>query len=101
MLFTLLFVALFVGAWLFLSMLCWIAWSLRRRARGSLWASPFAAVGGVLGGVIVPLAGLDNDLGIGISMLAALIGASLGCWLGFWLWDRFDLAKRFERWGRR
>ncbi len=101
MLFDAIFLALFVGAWLLLSLLSWITLSMRRRAYGALWAAPFAALGGVAGGVLVPLAGLDNALGIGVSMIAALLGSAAAAWLSFSVWDSFQLGARFSRLGRR
>ncbi len=101
MLFTAIFLILFVAAWLFISMLSWIALSLPRRASGALWAAPFAGLGGIGGGALVPLVGLDNELGIGISMVAALVCATLSCWMAYQSWDAFNLGSRFERWARR
>ncbi|MCY3557477.1 MAG: hypothetical protein OXH13_02370 [Chloroflexi bacterium] len=101
MLFDAIFLILFVATWLLISSLSWIALSLRRRARGSLWAAPFAAAGGVGGAVLVPVAGLTNELGVGVSMVAALAGSGLACWLGFRCWDRFGLDRRFAGWSRR
>lgn len=95
------FLILFIATWLLISMLSWIALSLPRRARGSLWAAPFAVVGGIGGAVLVPLAGLTDEVGVGVSMIAALVGSALFCWLGFLCWDHFQLDRRFERWGRR
>ena len=95
------FLILFVAAWVFLSMLSWIALSLPRRARGALWAAPFAALGGIGGGALVPLAGLDSEIGIGVSMIGALAGSALLCWLSFMVWDSCDLGSRFARWARR
>lgn len=101
MLFDLIFLILFVATWLLISMLSWIALSLPRRAHGSLWAAPFAAVGGVTGAVLVPLAGLTDELGVGVSMIAALFGSALLCRLGFLTWDVFHLDRRFRRLARR
>lgn len=101
MLFNVIFLILFVAAWSFVSMLSWIALSLPRRARGALWAAPFALLGGIAGGAVVPLAGLDNELGIGVSMIGALVISGLACWLGFRVWDVFDLGDRFARLARR
>lgn len=101
MLFNVIFLILFVAAWSFLSMLSWIALSLPRRARGALWAAPFAMLGGIGGGALVPLAGLDNQLGIGVSMIAALTCSALAGWLSFLVWDAFDLGERFARLARR
>jgi len=100
-LFDAIFLILFVATWLVISSLSWIALSLRRRARGALWAAPFAAVGGVVGAVLVPVAGLTNELGIGVSMIAALAGSACTCWLGFRCWDRFALDRRFASLARR
>ena len=83
---------LFIAAWIFLAMLSWIALSVPRRARGALWAAPFAALGGVGGGALVPLAGLDNELGI---------GSAIVCWLSFRVWDVCDLGARFAPLARR
>ena len=101
MLFNVIFLILFVAAWSFLSMLSWIALSLPRRARGALWAAPFSVLGGVAGGALVPLAGLDNQLGIGVSMIAALLSSGFAGWLSFQVWDAFDLGERFARLARR
>lgn len=95
------FLILFIAAWTFLSMLSWIALSVPRRARGALWAAPFAVLGGIGGGVIVPLAGLDNELGIGVSMIAALVGSGLMSCLAFMSWDSWSLGERFASWSRR
>ena len=101
MLVNLIFLILFVAAWSFLAMLSWIALSIPRRARGALWAAPFAWLGGVGGAALVPLAGLDNQLGIGVSMIAALLGSALACWLSYRAWDEFDLGRRFAPLARR
>lgn len=101
MLFDALFLILFAAAWSLLAMLSWIAICLPRRARGALWAAPFAELGGVGGGVLVPLAGLDNELGVGVSMIAALAGSALCCWLSVRVWDSFGLGARFARFARR
>lgn len=101
MLVNLIFVILFAGAWTFIAMLTWIALSIPRRARGALWAAPFTWLGGVGGGALVPLAGLDNQLGIGVSMVAAFFCSATLCWISFRVWDSFDLAERFAPWARR
>ncbi len=101
MLFDAIFLILFIAAWSFLAMLIWIALSVPRRARGALWAAPFALLGGVGGGALVPLAGLDNEVGIGVSMIGAVAGSGLLCWLSYRVWDEFDLGRRFQRLSRR
>ena len=101
MLFNVIFLILFVSAWSLLAMLSWIALSLPRRAQGALWAAPFAFLGGIGGGALVPLAGLDNELGIGVSMVAAVGSSAVACWLSYRAWDEFDLGRRFRRFVRR
>lgn len=101
MLVSVIFLILFAATWSLLSILSWIALSLRRRARGALWAAPFALLGGIGGGALVPLAGLDNQLGIGVSMISALICSGFVGWLSFQVWDAFDLGTRFARLARR
>lgn len=101
MLVNVIFLILFAGAWSFLALLSWIVLSLPRRARGALWAAPFACLAGIGGGALVPLAGLDNQLGIGVSMISALVCSGLSCWLSFQFWDAFGLAGRFAGWSRR
>lgn len=101
MLVSVILLILFAATWSLLSMLSWIALSLPRRARGALWAAPFALLGGIGGGALVPLAGLDNQLGIGVSMISAVICSGVAAWLSFQVWDALDLGQRFVRWGRR
>lgn len=95
------FLILFVAAWSFLALLSWIALSVPRRAQGALWAAPFAFLGGIGGGALVPLAGLDDEVGIGVSMIAAVVCSALACWLSYRAWDEFDLGQRFRRFARR
>jgi len=101
MLVDVIFLILFAAAWLLLSMLSWIAVSVPRRARGALWSAPFAALGGVGGGALVPITGLDNELGIGVSMISALVCSTALCWLSLQVWDTFEIGARFTRWARR
>ena len=69
MIFDAIFLALFFLTWLLLGLLAWLALSLRRHARGALWALPFALLGG------------------------ALLGAA-----AFRVWDEQALGARFARW---
>ncbi len=101
MLVNVIFVILFAGAWTFIALLSWIVLSIPRRAQGALWAAPFAWLGGIGGGALVPLVGLDNQLGIGVSMVAAFVCSATLCWISFRLWDSFSLADRFAPWARR
>lgn len=100
MLFNALFLFLFFAAWCVLGVLAWIPLSLRRGAKGALFALPFALAGGAAGGAAVPLLGLDTGAGIGASMIAAACGGALLCWLGYRAWDALDLGGRFAGWAR-
>ncbi len=101
MLVNVIFLFLFASAWSFLAMLSWIALSIPRRAQGALWAAPFALLGGVGGGALVPLAGLDNQVGIGVSMISSLVCSAALCWMSFRVWDSIQLGPRFALWARR
>ena len=100
MLFDAIFLTLFFLAWVVLGGLPWLAWSVRRRAFGAIWALPFALLGGAGGGVLVPLLGLDDGIGVGVSMATAVAGGALLTWAAYAAWDTYDLARRFQRWRR-
>ena len=93
------FLTLFFLTWCLLALLPWIALRVRRQAHGAIWAFPFALVGGAAGGMLVPLLGLDNGLGVGVSMLTAPTGGALLSALAFFAWDRYTLGQRFARLG--
>ena len=97
MAFDAIFLTLFFLTWVILGALPWIAWSAHRHAHGALWALPFAWLGGAAGGVIVPALGLDNDVGIGVSMITALLGGLLFTGTAYWVWDTSDLGRFFDR----
>ena len=97
-LFDAIFLTLFFLTWLLLAAIPWLLISLRRRAHGALWALPFALLGGAGGGVLVPLAGLDDGWGVGLSMLAAPLGGAALTWAALRVWDDHDLGRRFARW---
>ena len=97
-LFDAIFLTLFFLTWLLLGAIPWLLISLRRRAHGALWALPFALLGGAGGGVLVPLAGLDDGWGVGLSMLAAPLGGAALTWAALRVWDDHDLGHRFARW---
>ena len=97
-LFDAIFLTLFFLTWLLLGLLPWLAWSVRRRAFGAIWALPFALLGGAGGGVLVPLAGLQSGVGVGVSMITALAGGALLCAAAFRVWDLYGLGARFVRW---
>ncbi len=97
MLFDAIFLALFFLAWVVLGGLPWLAWSVRRRADGAIWALPFALLGGGAGGVLVPVLGLDTGTGIGVSMVTAPAGGALLTAAAYWVWDAYALGDRFGR----
>ena len=99
MLFDAIFLTLFFLTWVLLGGLPWVLLSVRRRAYGALWALPFALLGGAGGGVIVPAAGLDNSLGVGISMLGAVAGGWALSWAAYRVWDEYAIGRYFARWG--
>lgn len=95
------FLTLFVSAWCALGLLAWIGLSLRRRARGALFALPLTLLGAAAGGAATPLLGLNDGAGIGVSMLTAPFGGALLGSLGFAAWDLFDLGARLRPLARR
>lgn len=97
-LFDAIFLTLFFLTWILLGGLPWLALSLRRRAEGALWALPFALLGGAGGGVILPLLGLDDGVGVGVSMIGAAIGGGALAASAFCAWDACALGARFARW---
>ena len=97
MIFDAIFLTLFFLAWTALGTLPWLGWSLHRRAVGALWALPFALLGGAGGGVLVPLVGLDNAVGVGVSMASAFVGGVLLTSVSYSVWDVYRLSARFRR----
>ena len=98
MLFDGIILTLFFLTWSLLGSLPWLALSLRRRADGALWALPFALLGGTGGGGVIPLLGSDDGVGLGISMIGALLGGGFLAGTAFRVWDAYDLSARFSRW---
>lgn len=95
--FDVIFLTLFFLTWALLGGLVWLGGAVRRGAHGALWALPFGPLGGAAGGVLVPVLGLDNGVGVGVSMLGALAGAAVLTALAYRVWDDYDLAARFRR----
>ena len=98
MLFDAIFLTLFFLTWLLLGAIPWLVLGVRRRADGALWALPFALLGGAGGGVLVPLIGLDDGWGVGLSMLGALLGGATLTGTSLRVWDDYALGRRFARW---
>jgi hypothetical protein len=94
-LFDAIFLTAFFLTWALLGGLVWLAWSIRRDAVGAIWAFPFGPLGGIGGGVLLPVIGVDDGLGLGLSMVAALIGAALLTGTAYRVWDDYDLGDRF------
>jgi hypothetical protein len=75
--FTLIFVSLFVAAWLFAGLIPWLVLSVATRGSAGLVNLPLCLFAGVVGGLAVPLLGKDDVAGIWLSVLAALVVPSL------------------------
>lgn len=97
MLFDAIFLTLFFLTWCLLGALPWLVLGLRRRARGAIWALPFALLGGAGGGVLTPVLGLDGGTGIGVSMITALAGGALLSSAAYHVWDDYTLGARFGK----
>lgn len=91
------FLTLFFLTWAVLGGLVWLGWSVRRGAQGALWALPFGPLGGAAGGVLVPVLGLDNGVGVGVSMIGAVAGGAVLVAVAYRVWDDYPLAGRFRR----
>ena len=75
--YTLIFVSLFVGAWLFLAFIPWLALSVATRGNAGLANLPLCLFTGVVAGLAVPLLGKDDVAGIWLSFAAALAAPAL------------------------
>lgn len=74
--FTLIFVSLFVAAWLLLGLAPWLVVSVATRGNAGLANLSLCMFAGLVGGLAVPLLGKDDLAGIWISMAAALVAPS-------------------------
>ena len=68
------FLALLLIAWAGLGAAAWLAIAIVRRGRGVLAGLPLAMAGGIGTGVLVPALGADNEAGLMLSLVAALLG---------------------------
>lgn len=73
MLFTLIFVTLYVLGWLALGFVPWLVLSVITRGRAGLRYLPLSMFTGVAGGLAVPLLIRDDGLGLTLSFVAALV----------------------------
>jgi hypothetical protein len=71
--FTLIFVSLLVAGWLFLAFLPWLAWSVATRGNAGLSNLPLCLFAGVVGGLAVPILVRDDEWGLLVSALAAVL----------------------------
>ncbi|MBE0610323.1 MAG: hypothetical protein IH609_13165 [Dehalococcoidia bacterium] len=75
--FTLIFVSLFVAAWMLMGLIPWMVLSVATRGNAGLVNLPLCLFAGVVGGLAVPLVGKDDAAGIWLSVLAALVVPAL------------------------
>ncbi len=75
--FTAIFLSLFVGAWLILGFIPWLAFSVATRGHAGLGMLSLCLLTGVVAGLAVPLLGKDDGEGIWISMIAAVAAPAL------------------------
>ncbi len=73
--FTLIFVGLFVSAWLLVGLMPWLVVSVATRGNAGLGNLPLSMFAGLVGGLAVPVLGKDDLAGIWLSMAAAAIVA--------------------------
>lgn len=77
MLFTAIFLTLFITGWMIVGGIPWLILSVKTRGSAGLWYLPLSMLTGVVGGVAVPLLWLDNGTGIWVSFIAAFVMPSL------------------------
>lgn len=70
--FDLLFVTLFVTAWSICGIVPWLVLSIATRGNAGLIYLPLSIFAANVGGMAVPVLGMDNGTGIGVSFLVAL-----------------------------
>ena len=68
------FLALLFVLWAGLGAAAWLAVAIFHRGRGVLAGLPPAMAGGIGAGVLVPALGADNEAGLMLSLVAALLG---------------------------
>ncbi len=75
--FTLIFVSLFLVAWLILAFVPWLAVSVFTRGNAGLANLPLCLFTGVVAALAVPTLGLEDMRGVWLSMAAAFIAPAL------------------------
>ena len=68
------FLALLLIVWTGLGATAWLAIAIVHRGRGVLAGLPLAMAGGIGAGVLVPAAGARDEVGLLLSLGAALVG---------------------------
>ena len=77
MLFTAIFLALFITGWMIVGATPWLILSVKTRGSAGLWYLPLSMLAGLVGGVAVPVLWLDNATGIWVSFIAAFVVPAL------------------------
>ena len=71
--FTLIFLSLFLAAWLLLGFAVWLTVSVATQGNAGLGMLPLCLLAGIVAGLAVPLLGKDDGAGIWWSMAAAVV----------------------------
>lgn len=71
MLFTFIFVSLYVMGWCFFAFLPWLAFSIATRGHAGLAMLPLCLFAGVVAGLALPVLGADSVAGFWLSFVAA------------------------------
>lgn len=87
------FVIFFFAVWLFFGLMAWAAVAVIKRGRGALPAFPLALAGAALGGVMVPLFGIQNGAGFALSLLTAIAGGFAGAFAGLTFASRMGMTQ--------
>jgi hypothetical protein len=66
-----------LALWGLLGFLAWTAATVLSRRPHTLIALPLCVIAGIAGGALVPALGRKDGLGLGLSLLVALVGAVL------------------------
>lgn len=86
------FVIFFFAVWLFFGLMSWAAVAVIKRGRGALAALPLALAGAALGGVAVPLLGMQNGAGFALSICTATAGGFAGAYAGIAFASRMGIT---------
>ncbi|MFQ5380884.1 MAG: hypothetical protein ACE5EF_04575 [Dehalococcoidia bacterium] len=78
--FTLIFAGLFLSVWVVCGALVWLAASVLTRGEAGLLTLPLAMIAGPIGGLAVPLLVREDEIGIWLSILAAIALPGLIVW---------------------